>query len=137
MLIRVGKNSDPGRKKVGSGINITDPQHCYQVMETETFIHIVMELAANGEIFDYVVSRGRTSEREAALKFSQILSAVNYCHNNRVVHRDLKSENLLLDAEGNIKLADFGFSNRFMPGFALSTWCGSPPYAAPELFEVR
>jgi len=109
----------------------------YQVMETETFIHIVMEFASNGEIFDYVVSRGRTSEREAALKFSQILSAVNYCHNNRVVHRDLKSENLLLDAEGNIKLADFGFSNRFMPGFALSTWCGSPPYAAPELFEVR
>ena len=108
-----------------------------QVMETETFIHIVMEYAANGEIFDYVVSRGRMSEREAAAKFAEILSAVNYCHNNRVVHRDLKAENLLLDGEGRIKLADFGFSNRFMPGFALSTWCGSPPYAAPELFEVK
>lgn len=109
----------------------------YQVVETETFIYIVMEYAAGGEIFDLVASRGRMSETEAAAKFGQILSAVNYCHNNRVVHRDLKSENLLLDGEGNIKLADFGFSNRFMPGFALSTWCGSPPYAAPELFEGK
>jgi serine/threonine protein kinase len=56
-------------------------------METETFIHIVMEYAASGEIFDYVVSRGRMSEHEAAAKFAQILSALNYCHNNRVVHR--------------------------------------------------
>ena len=54
-----------------------------------------------------------------------------------VVHRDLKAENLLLDSENNIKLADFGFSNYFTKGNLLSTWCGSPPYAAPELFEGK
>lgn len=49
----------------------------------------------------------------------------------------LQAENLLLDADKNIKLADFGFSNEYTPGVPLSTWCGSPPYAAPEIFEGK
>lgn len=48
-----------------------------------------------------------------------------------------QAENLLLDADMNIKIADFGFSNEFTPGRKLDTFCGSPPYAAPELFQVR
>ncbi|CAN7945920.1 unnamed protein product, partial [Ixodes pacificus] len=73
----------------------------------------------------------------ARRKFWQVLSAVEYCHSNRVVHRDLKAENLLLDCNMNIKLADFGFSNFFSPDDYLTTWCGSPPYAAPEVFEGK
>ena len=67
----------------------------------------------------------------------QIVSAVQYCHQKKIIHRDLKAENLLLDAEMNIKIADFGFSNEFIPGNKLDTFCGSPPYAAPELFQGR
>ena len=52
-----------------------------------------------------------------------------------MVHRDLKAENLLLDSGMNIKIADFGFSNFWSPVGHLDTWCGSPPYAAPEVFE--
>ncbi|PAV84098.1 hypothetical protein WR25_04307 [Diploscapter pachys] len=66
-----------------------------------------------------------------------MLSAIEYCHERGVVHRDLKAENLLLDATNRIKLADFGFSNRFTKDVLLSTFCGSPPYAAPEVFEGR
>lgn len=48
-----------------------------------------------------------------------------------------QAENLLLDSNNNIKIADFGFSNYYTPGGQLSTWCGSPPYAAPEVFEGK
>ncbi|XP_047513228.1 uncharacterized protein LOC125055060 isoform X5 [Pieris napi] len=109
----------------------------YQVMESTHTLYLVTEYAPNGEIFDHLVSRGRMPESEAARAFAQMVAAVGYCHANGVVHRDLKAENLLLDKDMNIKLADFGFSNEYTSGSPLSTWCGSPPYAAPELFEGR
>ncbi|XP_069680653.1 serine/threonine-protein kinase SIK2-like [Periplaneta americana] len=109
----------------------------YQVMETKNMIYIVSEYASQGEIFDYIARYGRMTESAARRKFWQILSAVEYCHNRRVVHRDLKAENLLMDGHMNIKIADFGFSNYYTPGEQLATWCGSPPYAAPEVFEGK
>ncbi|XP_006894603.1 PREDICTED: serine/threonine-protein kinase MARK1 isoform X3 [Elephantulus edwardii] len=90
-----------------------------------------------GEVFDYLVAHGRMKEKEARAKFRQIVSAVQYCHQKCIVHRDLKAENLLLDADMNIKIADFGFSNEFTVGNKLDTFCGSPPYAAPELFQGK
>lgn len=54
-----------------------------------------------------------------------------------MVDNFFQAENLLLDANMNIKIADFGFSNYFTPGEQLATWCGSPPYAAPEVFEGK
>ncbi|XP_029399623.1 serine/threonine-protein kinase SIK2 isoform X4 [Mus pahari] len=107
----------------------------YQVMETKSMLYLVTEYAKNGEIFDYLANHGRLNESEARRKFWQILSAVDYCHGRKVVHRDLKAENLLLDNNMNIKIADFGFGNFFKTGELLATWCGSPPYAAPEVFE--
>ncbi|XP_017065873.1 serine/threonine-protein kinase par-1 [Drosophila eugracilis] len=109
----------------------------YQVMETKNMIYIVSEYASQGEIFDYIAKYGRMSESAARYKFWQIISAVEYCHKKGIVHRDLKAENLLLDLNMNIKIADFGFSNHFKPGELLATWCGSPPYAAPEVFEGK
>lgn len=136
----------------------------YQVMETKNMIYMVgmtkrcyaavnisngsynarvasllqvCEYASKGEIFDYIARYGRMGEPRARATFAQILSAVEYCHMTGVAHRDLKAENLLLDAQMNVKIADFGFSNRFAPGERLSTWCGSPPYAAPEVFRGK
>ncbi|XP_078675700.1 MAP/microtubule affinity-regulating kinase 3-like isoform X34 [Branchiostoma floridae x Branchiostoma belcheri] len=109
----------------------------FEVIETEKTLYLVMEYASGGEVFDYLVAHGRMKEKEARAKFRQIVSAVQYCHQKRVVHRDLKAENLLLDSDMNIKIADFGFSNEFTPGNKLDTFCGSPPYAAPELFQGK
>ncbi|XP_035278270.1 MAP/microtubule affinity-regulating kinase 3-like isoform X2 [Anguilla anguilla] len=109
----------------------------FEVIETEKTLYLVMEYASGGEVFDYLVAHGRMKEKEARAKFRQIVSAVQYCHQKHIVHRDLKAENLLLDADMNIKIADFGFSNEFTLGSKLDTFCGSPPYAAPELFQGK
>ncbi|XP_062323456.1 MAP/microtubule affinity-regulating kinase 3-like isoform X10 [Osmerus eperlanus] len=109
----------------------------FEVIETEKTLYLVMEYASGGEVFDYLVAHGRMKEKEARAKFRQIVSAVQYCHQKHIVHRDLKAENLLLDADMNIKIADFGFSNEFTMGNKLDTFCGSPPYAAPELFQGK
>ncbi|KAJ3107629.1 MAP/microtubule affinity-regulating kinase 3 [Phlyctochytrium planicorne] len=109
----------------------------YEVIDTPKELYLIMEYAAGGEIFDYLVAHGRMKEKDARRHFRQIISAVEYCHNLHIIHRDLKAENLLLDVNMNVKIADFGFSNQFNPGQRLNTWCGSPPYAAPELFQGK
>ena len=62
----------------------------FEVIETDRTLHLVMEYANGGEVFDYLVAHGRMKEREARTKFRQILSAVQYMHQKRIVHRDLK-----------------------------------------------
>ncbi|VDN03899.1 unnamed protein product [Thelazia callipaeda] len=109
----------------------------YQVIETKNMLYLVTEYAPNGEIFDFIAKQNRLSEENARQKFAQIISAIDYLHNLKIVHRDLKAENLLLDAALNIKIADFGFSNFYSDDYTLDTFCGSPPYAAPEVFEGK
>ncbi|XP_034112293.2 MAP/microtubule affinity-regulating kinase 3-like [Drosophila nasuta] len=109
----------------------------FQVIESERTLYLIMEYASRGELFDHLVKNGRIRERDARVLFRQLVSAIQYCHSKFVVHRDLKAENLLLDQHMNIKIADFGFGNTFNPNAQLETFCGSPPYAAPELFMGR
>jgi 5'-AMP-activated protein kinase catalytic alpha subunit len=109
----------------------------YEVLETPHDIFVVMEYVKSGELFDYIVEKGRLGENEARHFFQQIVSGVEYCHRNMVVHRDLKPENLLLDAKNNVKIADFGLSNVMRDGHFLKTSCGSPNYAAPEVISGK
>lgn len=106
---------------------ITHPNHHYMVFE---FID-------GGQMLDYIISHGRLRER-AARKFArQIGSALEYCHRNSIVHRDLKIENILISKSGNIKIIDFGLSNLYAPDRHLSTFCGSLYFAAPELLNAK
>lgn len=109
----------------------------YEVVDTPSDIYVVMEYVRAGELFDYIVEKGRLPESEARHFFQQIVSGVEYCHRHMVVHRDLKPENLLLDASTAVKIADFGLSNVMRDGHFLKTSCGSPNYAAPEVISGR
>ncbi|KAI3717009.1 hypothetical protein L1987_68303 [Smallanthus sonchifolius] len=109
----------------------------YEVIETPSDIYVVMEYVKSGELFDYIVEKGRLQEEEGRIFFQQIISGVEYCHRNMVVHRDLKPENLLLDSKCNVKIADFGLSNIMRDGHFLKTSCGSPNYAAPEVISGK
>jgi serine/threonine-protein kinase SIK3 len=109
----------------------------YEIMETNRLICLVTEYASNGELYDYIIKKKRLSEREARHIFRQIALSIYYCHQNKIVHRDIKVENLLLDNHWRIKLADFGFSTMFKDNELLDTWCGSPPYCSPELFLAQ
>uniref|UniRef100_A0A7N6FM31 non-specific serine/threonine protein kinase n=1 Tax=Anabas testudineus TaxID=64144 RepID=A0A7N6FM31_ANATE len=100
----------------------------FEVIETEKTLYLIMEYASGGEVFDYLVAHGRMKEKEARAKFRQV---------SKTLFLMSSAENLLLDADSNIKIADFGFSNEFKVGSKLDTFCGSPPYAAPELFQGK
>ncbi|XP_062272588.1 NUAK family SNF1-like kinase 2 [Scomber scombrus] len=109
----------------------------YEVFENKDKIVIVMEYASRGDLYDYICDKRNISEREARHFFRQIVSAVHYCHQNGIVHRDLKLENILLDGNGNVKIADFGLSNLYHGDEYLQTFCGSPLYASPEIVNGR
>uniref|UniRef100_A0A6I8MXT2 non-specific serine/threonine protein kinase n=1 Tax=Ornithorhynchus anatinus TaxID=9258 RepID=A0A6I8MXT2_ORNAN len=113
----------------------------YEIFETsDGKVYIVMELGVQGDLLEFIKGRGALHEDDARKKFQQLSSAIKYCHDLDVVHRDLKCENLLLDKDFNVKLSDFGFSKRCHrddSGKLLlsKTFCGSAAYAAPEVLQ--
>ena len=109
--------------------------HLYEVIESERYIGIVLEYGAGGELFDYILAQKCLKEREACRLFAQLVSGVSYLHRKKIIHRDLKLENLLLDRHRNVIITDFGFANNFSArsNDLMATSCGSPCYAAPEL----
>ncbi|ORY06205.1 kinase-like protein [Basidiobolus meristosporus CBS 931.73] len=87
--------------------------------------YLILEYVNGGQILDYIISHGRLKEKQARNFARQICSALDYCHRNSIVHRDLKIENILIAEDGSIKLIDFGLSNLFSTRSHLSTFCGS------------
>ncbi|XP_060062977.1 NUAK family SNF1-like kinase 1 [Ylistrum balloti] len=119
--------------RILSSLNHPNIVNVREVFENKDRIILVMDCATGGELYDYISNRSRLSEADARRIFRQIVSAIHCCHQNGIVHRDLKLENIVLDQEGNVKIADFGLSNYFSENKLLSTYCGSPLYASPEI----
>ncbi|XP_065172466.1 serine/threonine-protein kinase BRSK2 isoform X2 [Atheta coriaria] len=105
------------------------------VYENKKYLYLVLEHVSGGELFDYLVKKGRLTPKEARRFFRQIISALDFCHSHSICHRDLKPENLLLDEKNNIKVADFGMASLQPQGSMLETSCGSPHYACPEVIR--
>jgi len=106
--------------------------------QTSQISYIVLEYAENGELFYYIHnSKAGFGEEKSKILFSKLINSVSFCHYNGIIHRDLKIENIVLDADWNLKITDFGFSSE-ISGFngagLINTYLGTPAYAAPEIF---
>ncbi|KAG0370733.1 hypothetical protein BGZ54_004471 [Gamsiella multidivaricata] len=107
--------------------------HLHEVLTTESKIYLVTEYCANGELLEALIRDGRCRPALAKRWFRQICLAIQYCHSRKIVHRDLKLENILLDSQNNIKLIDFGFTRECESKKLLESYCGSAAYTAPEI----
>ncbi|XP_066565431.1 testis-specific serine/threonine-protein kinase 1-like [Amia ocellicauda] len=102
-------------------------------------VYMIMELCVQGDLMDYIMVHGALAEDFSRDLFCQLSLAIKYLHDQDIVHRDLKCENLLLDKDLNLKVSDFGFSRRCAyeeDEIQLSkTFCGTRAYEAPEVLE--
>ncbi|XP_028617175.1 putative sperm motility kinase W, partial [Grammomys surdaster] len=105
----------------------------FQVITTSSHIHFLMEYAPGGSLFELIKEKGPLQEKEARKVFGQVVAAIKYCHNLGIIHRDISPENILRDAEGNVKLSDFGLAIKWRPGSLLKQKCGRRGFEAPEL----
>lgn len=99
--------------------------------------YMFLEYVDGGQLLDYIIQHGRLKEKQARKFSRQIISALDYCHRNSIVHRDLKIENILITKSEQIKIIDFGLSNLYSPTQQLDTFCGSLYFAAPELLKAK
>ncbi|CAI9108212.1 OLC1v1007766C1 [Oldenlandia corymbosa var. corymbosa] len=112
----------------------------HEVLASKSKIYMVLEYVDGGELFERIASKGKLSEAQGRRIFQQLIDGVSYCHNKGVFHRDLKLENVLVDARGNVKITDFGLSalpQHLRGDGLLHTTCGSPNYVAPEILSNR
>ena len=118
-------------------INHPNIAEVFDIIEDEERFYILMEYCENGELFNLILERHNLSEEESAYFYYQIINGLEYIHINNIIHRDLKPENLLLNKKNILKIIDFGLSNYNTEDNLLSTPCGSPCYASPEMVSGK
>ena len=107
----------------------------YEVIESSSSFYIIMEYAQGGELFNYIVEKEKLTEKETSFYFYQIIQGVKEIHNKKICHRDIKPENLLFTKNKILKIIDFGLSSEYEE--FLTTPCGSPCYASPEMIKGK
>lgn len=109
----------------------------YEMVPMTNHYYMLFEYVEGGQLLDYIVSHGSLSEKYARKFARGVALALDYCHKNNVVHRDLKIENIMINQKGDIKIIDFGLLNLYTPKSLLKTYCGSLYFAAPELLSAK
>ena len=105
-----------------------------EMFEDDKYILIIMEYINGGNLFSFVKKRRKLSEKTAKFLFRQIMLGIKHIHSQKIVHRDIKLENILIDFNNNIKICDFGIGRILdEPGELLYDKCGTPMYMAPEI----
>lgn len=124
------------RREIEIQSNLRHPNivRLYGYFFDQTRIYLIIEYAARGELFTLLRDQGRFSEEVAANYIVQMASAVDYCHSKHVIHRDIKPENILVGLDGELKIADFGWSVH-APSSRRTTLCGTLDYLPPEMIE--
>jgi calcium-dependent protein kinase len=138
------KNIDRFRQEISIMKQMDHPNiiKLFETFEDNRNIYLVMELCTGGELFDRIIELGHLTEHQAAVLMQQILRAIYYMHQNKVMHRDLKPENFLFATKESIeksplKIIDFGLSCRFEPDQQMSTKAGTPYYVAPQVLAGK
>ena len=90
-----------------------------------------------GDLLNFIRKRSKLSESCAKIIFKQIIEGLRYIHANKIVHRDIKLDNILIDLSNTVKICDFGVSRKLSPGDIMHENCGTPAYIAPEIFQNK
>ncbi|XP_059802406.1 cGMP-dependent protein kinase 2 [Hypanus sabinus] len=105
----------------------------YRTFRDSKYVYLLLEACLGGELWSVLRDMCCFNEPTAKFCVGCVVEAFDYLHNRGIVYRDLKPENLLLDADGYVKMADLGFAKRIGPGKKTWTFCGTPEYVAPEI----
>ncbi|KAL2083411.1 hypothetical protein ACEWY4_021184 [Coilia grayii] len=109
------------------------PQGLYRTFRDDKYVYMLLEACLGGELWSVLRDMNCFEEPTARFCIGCVLEAFDYLHGKGIIYRDLKPENLLLDAEGYVKMADFGFAKKIGLGKKTWTFCGTPEYVAPEV----
>ena len=106
--------------------------------QSEAKLYMVLDFLNGGKLFFHLKASGRFSEARAKLYGAEILLALGHLHSLDIVYRDLKPENILMDAEGHVRLTDFGLAKeQVSDNSSAQTFCGTPEYLAPEVLTSQ